>query len=111
VPSQTETKLLDALYDPDRYKLSATPQESAEEVAARLRRESDEAEHRRRQELLLTWAGVVFTGIVLFISLIVALLPLGSSEDKAHAWAILNLVVGAFIGFLTGRKFLTGPSA
>ncbi len=110
MPSRTETKLLDHLFDPDRYKLSATPNESAEELAARLRRESDEGDHRRRQERLLTRAGVVFTGIILVGSLIVALFPVGSPEDKTRAWTILTLVVGAFMGFLTGRKLPAGPS-
>jgi hypothetical protein len=109
VPSRAEKTIIDTLFDPERFNFSVTPNESSEEMTARLKHEADEGEHRRRKDLLLTQTGIAVIGIGFLAALVVAIFPIGAAEEKTKAWTILTMIVAGFIGFLTGRQFPAEP--
>lgn len=103
-PPQHELDLL-ALLRSSRYDVAVTRSEAPADRAARIEREKAGRDHRHRKDLMIARAGVVAVLVALLGTLVVAVVPVGSVDDKARARTILTLIVGGFIGFLTGRQF------
>jgi hypothetical protein len=77
--------------------------EAPEEREHRLREEEADARLKRWKEKILFISAIAFSAIVSGICIWVALSPSSSSDASAWARNILTLIIGGFVGFLTGK--------
>ncbi len=95
-------KVEPGLLDHDDYETSVKRSERPEERAARLEGEKFEADHRRRKDLLHTWAGIVFVGLFLIFGLIS--MAFGTVEQNARVLPFVTALVSGFLGLQAGQK-------
>ena len=77
--------------------------EDPEEMASRLRQQEADANLRRRRDAALFIVALVATVAILGACLWIVLNPSVGPETKEWARSITTLIIGGFVGYLTGR--------
>ncbi len=88
----------------NQYDITIKSLESADERAARLKRETIELEHRLARERFVTRFVSVLLGVTFVYSLVIIALPVASPEAKALAERALIALVTGFTGYFVGRR-------
>jgi len=73
-------------------------------IQARLRREEANAQHQRRQEVLLLRATLITVGVVSVICLWIVLIPGYPPENVEWATTLLTMIVSGGLGYTTGKN-------
>jgi len=77
--------------------------EGPEELASRLRQQEADAKHRRRKDIALFAVTLFTTAAILGTCFWIVLDPNVSPETKEWARSITTLIIGGFVGYLTGK--------
>jgi len=86
-----------------RYSLDIKAPETPEEQQSRLRREADEAAHRRRS-FWAVFAVVLLVGAATFLVILLNRPPDPDTRARVRARTIFSAVVGGLVGYFTATR-------
>lgn len=64
----------------------------------------DDARHRRRKDLILFVASLVFVATLAIVAIWAAFIASGGDKQREWGMAVLLLIVGGSVGYLTGKS-------
>jgi amino acid transporter len=76
---------------------------SSKELDYRLKNEGKEAEFNRWKSLIFSIAILIGTVIIVIVCFSIIFSPNISADDKSKSWAVITLIVGGYLGYITGK--------
>jgi hypothetical protein len=78
--------------------------ETNEEQSFRLRKEEKEGNFKRIGDAAVLCSCLLISFILIIVCLVFIKDPNLSADDKKTAWSVITVIIGAYAGYLAGRK-------
>ncbi len=85
------------------HNIEVKPRETSEERDSRLRIAETDAKFKRWKDVGLLSIGTLASVVLLLVSLWIIIDDKFSSGVKDKAWGMVTLIIGAFLGYMTGK--------
>jgi hypothetical protein len=87
----------------DNYKVEAKSRETPAEEVARLKQEGREGLYKILKDGALTAFGILLVGAIVGSCLVIIFTPTFEGKLRDASMSVILLVIGGFMGFLTGK--------